>query len=104
MTTPLTYSVAIPRSPEGYDSVLQVYRTEKSFVAVRFDPAGKGGIVYLPEGAVLRVLGPSSCLSEGLEVVFEEQVYNIFKVDLFARCGPMREPRPARSRAITARA
>jgi hypothetical protein len=103
MTTPLAYSVAIPRSPERYDSVRQVYRTKKSFVAVHFDPDGKGEIGFLPEGAKLRVLGPSSCLREGVEVVFEEQVYNIFKVDLFARCGQF-APRGARGRAVTSRA
>jgi len=102
MTTPLSYSVAIPRDAVKNASVGQAYRTKKSFVAIHFDSAGKGEIGFLPEGAILRVVGPSSCLCEGLEVVFEEQVYNIFKVDLFARCSQMFEPRPARSRAAAA--
>lgn len=86
MKTLLAYSVAIPRDKEENSSVRQVYRTKTSFVAVHFNPAGKGEIGFLPEGAMLGVLGPSSSLREGLEVVFEEQVYNIFKADLFTRC------------------
>jgi len=102
MTTPLAYSVAIPRDPQRNDSVRQVYRAKKSFVAVHFDPAGKGEICFLPEGAMLRVLGPSSCLRQGIEVVSEEQVYNIFKVDLSARCSLVFEPRRARSPTVAA--
>jgi hypothetical protein len=102
MTTPLAYSVAIQRGAERNASVRQAYRIKKSFVAVHFDSAGKGEIGFLPEGSILRVIGPSSCLREGFEVVFEEQVYNIFKVDLFARCSRMFETTQARSRAVAA--
>jgi len=101
MTTPLAYSVAIPRGEARNASVRQSYRTKKSFVAVHFDD-GKGEIGFLPEGAILGIVGPSSCLREGFEILFEEQVYNVFKADLFARCSQMFEPRRARSRAVTA--
>ncbi len=58
------------------------YRLRKAFAAVHFDQAdGKGRIVILPEGAELRVTGPSS-LRECYEVVFEDRCYSIFKVDL----------------------
>jgi hypothetical protein len=86
MTTPLAYTVPIHRDQKENDSVRQVHRTKTSFGAVPFDPDGKGEIGFLPEGAMLRVLGPSSGLREGFEVEFEEQVYNIFKADLFGRC------------------
>jgi hypothetical protein len=102
MTTPFANSAAIPRDPKGNDSVRQAYRTKQSFVAVHFDSAGKGEIGFLPEGAILRIIGPSSRLGEGFEVMFEEQVYNIFKVDLFGRCSLVFEPRRGRSRAVAA--
>jgi len=102
MTTPLAYSVAIPRQVKNDASAGQGYRSLKSCVAVHFDPAGKGEIGYLPEGAVLRVIGPSACLREGFEVVFDEQVYNIFKVDLLARCSQVVEPIRAVGRAVRA--
>lgn len=102
MTTPLAYSVAIPRRPESSAFVRQAYRTKKSFVAVHFDPIGKGQIVFLPEGVTLCVIGPSSCLREGFEILFEEKVYNIFKVDLLARCSHMIEPTPGTRRAVGA--
>jgi hypothetical protein len=102
MTTPLAYSVAIPRDQERSASIRQAYRTMKSFVAVHFDPAGKGEIGFLPEGVILQIIGPSSCLREGFEVMFEERVYNIFKVDLLARCSLTFEPTRVRSRAAAA--
>ncbi len=58
-----------------------VYRLRKSFAAVQFDPVGKGCIVFLPEGAELRVVG-SSRMSGCFEVAHEDQLYNVFKVDL----------------------
>jgi hypothetical protein len=100
MTTPIGYSVAITRHTEITASIGQAYRTKTSFVAVHFDPAGKGEIIFLPEGVVLRVIGTSSCLREGFEVVFGKQVYNVFEVDLFARCSQLFEP--TRSRAVAA--
>ena len=102
MTTPIGYSAAIPRHADINASIGQAYRTNKSFVAVHFNPAGKGEIVFLPEGVMLRVTGPSSCLREGFEVVFDEQVYNIFKVDLLARCSQVVEPIRAVGRAVRA--
>ena len=102
MTTPLAYSVAIPADPERNVYVRQAYRTKTSFVAVHFNLAGKGAIGFLPAGAILRIIGPSSCLREGFEVMFEEQVYSIFKVDLIARCSEASEPIRARGRAVAA--
>ena len=104
MTTSLAYSVAIPADSERNVFVQQAYRTKKSFVAVHFNPAGKGHIGFLPEGAILRIIGPSSCLREGFEVMFAEQVYNIFEADLLARCSQASEPIRARGRAVAASA
>ena len=58
--------------------VARVYRLRKSFAAVHFDQAGKGRIVFLQEGAELRVIG-HSCLSECFEVMCDNRLYNIFK-------------------------
>src|ERR1700693_13995 len=102
MTTPSAYSVAIPRDGESSACSRKSYRTMRSFVAVHFDLAGKGEIVFLPEGAILRIVGPSSCLREGFEVMFEERVYNIFKIDLLARCRQMIEPTRTEDRAVVA--
>jgi hypothetical protein len=81
-------------------SVTRVYRIRKSFAAVHFDPAGKGRIVFLPEGAELRVIG-SSCLCECFEVLCENRHYNIFKVDLLgpwsSRIEPIRAMAAARA-------
>jgi hypothetical protein len=73
-------------SEENNLTATRTYRTTTSFVAVHFDQAGKGKIVFLPKGAELRVIGPSSCLREGFEVMFEEGPYNVFEIDLVARC------------------
>jgi len=100
MTTPIGYSVAIPRYAISNASLGQAYRTKKSFVAVHFNSAGKGEIVFLPEGVMIRVIGPSSCLREAFEVMFGKQFYNVFEVDLLARCGQILEP--TRSRAVAA--
>ena len=91
MTTPLAYTVPIHRDQKENDSVRQVYRTKTSFGAVPFDPDGKGEIGFLPEGAMLRVLGPSSCLREGFEVMLGKRFYNVFEVDLLARCSQIIE-------------
>jgi hypothetical protein len=100
MTTPIGYSVAIPRYAMSYASIGQAYRTKKSFVAVHFNSAGKGEIVFLPEGVMIRVIGPSFCLRAGFEVVFAKQFYNVFEVDLLARCSQIFEP--DRSHAVAA--
>jgi hypothetical protein len=78
------------------------YCTKTSFVAVHFDEAGKGRIVFLPNGATLRVTGPSSCLTGGFEVMFENRRYNIFEADLLARSIPICEPTRANGRAVGA--
>jgi hypothetical protein len=80
----------------------RAYRTKSSFVAVHFDQAGQGHIVFLPVGAILRVIGPSSCLREGFEVMFENRFYNIFEIDLLARSRLIREPIEVRTRAVAA--
>ena len=78
------------------------YRTKTSFVAVHFHEAGKGRIVFLPHGAILHVVGPSSCLQGGFEVILENRLYNIFEIDLFTRSSPICEPIPAQRRAVAA--
>ena len=85
---------------EKKPSAGQTYRTNTSFVAVHFDQAGKGRIVFLPETAVVRVIGPSSCLREACEVIFENEPYNVFEIDLIARSTLICAPVTARSLAI----
>jgi hypothetical protein len=80
----------------------QVFRLGKSFAAVHFEPAGRGRIVFLPEGAELRVVG-YSCVSDCFEVVCENRNYHIFKVDLLgpwsSRIEPIRAVNAAGARA-----
>jgi hypothetical protein len=102
MTTPLAYSVAIPADIEKNVFLRQAYRTKESFVAVHFNHAGKGEIGFLPKGATLRITGQSSCLREGFDIVIEEQVYSVFKVDLLARCSLASEPIVARHCPVAA--
>jgi hypothetical protein len=102
MRTAIGYSVTAARYAAITVSNGQAYRTEKPCVALRFKPEGKTAIVFLPQGAIVRVIQPSSCVREGFEVVFEEEVYNVFKVDLLTRCGKIVEPRRARSRTAVA--
>jgi hypothetical protein len=59
----------------------RAYRLRKSFAAVHFEAAAKGCIVFLPEGAEVRIVGPSS-MAKCVEVMFENRLYNMFKVDL----------------------
>jgi hypothetical protein len=66
-----------------------VYLIRKSFPAVHFEKNGKGRIVFLPEGAVLRVIGLAPRLREGFEIIYDRQLYNIFKADLL---GPWSNP------------
>lgn len=80
----------------------RMYQTKTSFVAVHFDQAGKGRIAFLPTGAMVRVMGPSSCLREGFEVTFKNELYNVFEIDLVARSTLICEPIGAKSRAIAA--
>ena len=84
--------------------VTPLYRTGKSFAVVHYEEAGKGRIVFLPEGAEVRVVGPSR-LGKCYEVMFENQLYNIFKVDLLGPWSMPIEPapvKPSRMRPIRA--
>jgi hypothetical protein len=105
MTTPVVSSnillSAVTRN-ESRATAARTYRTKTSFVAVHFDQAGKGRIVFLPEGAMLRVIGPSACLREAFEVRFENELYNVFEIDLVARSILICEPIRAKSPAIAA--
>jgi hypothetical protein len=72
----------------------RVYRISKCFAAVHFEETGKGRIVFLPRGAKLSVVGASSCLCEGFEVMYEKQFYNIFNADLLGPWSTPIEPSP----------
>jgi hypothetical protein len=75
-------------SPASPTAAARAYRIRKSFAVVHFEPAGRGRIVFLPEGAELCIVGPS-CLCECYEVLWESRFYNIFKADLL---GPWANP------------
>lgn len=60
---------------------VRIYRLRKCFAAVQFEGNGKGRIVFLPEGADLRVVGPSS-LCKCFEVLYKDRLYSIFQQDL----------------------
>ena len=103
MTTPVVSSIALLRGGAGNKSkasARRTYRTKTSFVAVHFDETGRGNIVFLPEGAALRVTGPSSCLPEGSEVTFERRTYNVFEIDLVQRSILVFETIGAKRRAL----
>jgi hypothetical protein len=105
MTTLVVSSTAIPFSATSEESqapATRACRTKTSFVAVYFPQPGRGQIGFLPEGAVLRVLRPSSCLPEGFEVLFENQKYNVFGIDLLARSTLIHDPIEAKGRAVGA--
>jgi hypothetical protein len=105
MTTPVVSSTAIPFSATSDESkapATRAYRTNTSFVAVYFPQPGRGQIVFLPEGAMLLVIGPSSCLPEGFEVMFENQIYNVFEIDLLSRSSVISEPIRAKCRTMAA--
>ena len=96
MTNPVTsFTARIPgaETDPSNDQAARVYRIGKSMAVVHFDPAAKGRIVFLPEGAELCVVGSSS-LAGCFEVLCEERLYNIFKADLMGvwsapiRCSP----------------
>ena len=57
------------------------YRLTDSLTTVHFEKDGQGRIVFLPKGAELQVVG-FSCLRECLEVMWKDQLYSVFKVDL----------------------
>jgi hypothetical protein len=105
MTTPVVSSTAtlfVATSEESKAPVTRAYCTKTSFVAVYFPEPGKGRIVFLPEGAILRVIRPSACLPEGFEVMFENQTYNVFAVDLLARSRLVHEPTRTLTRGVAA--
>lgn len=83
----MTRSSALAVSSEV--SARRIYRIRKRLAAVRFEQTGKGKIVFLPEGAELRLIGPSFCWRQGFEVIYQKQLYNIFKADLL---GPWSTP------------
>src|ERR1700722_3828282 len=70
----------------------RAYRTTTSFVAVHFNEAGKGRIAVIPNGATLQVIGRSSGLPEGFEVMFDKRLYHVFKIDLLARSSRLYAP------------
>jgi hypothetical protein len=80
----------------------RVYRTRKSFPAVHFELGAKGQIVFLPGGAELSVVGPSS-LAGCFEVLCQERLYNMFRVDLLGIWStPVKSTRNKSVRAFTA--
>lgn len=91
---PLT-TIPLPAPTENVEVPAPLYRLSKPFAAVQFDQSAKGRIVFLPEGAELRVVG-SSCLSECFEVRRDGQLYHIFKVDLLGPWSTRLKKRPVR--------
>ena len=91
-------------SKEKNPPATRTYQTKTSFVGVHFDQTGKGRIVFLPEGAIFRVIGKSSCLWEGLEVMWETRTYNIFEIDLMVRSTEVHEPSRTKGRTKAANA
>ena len=88
MTTPVVFSIAFLSgiaSSEVKSLAGRTYRSRISIPAVRFDETGRGRIVFLPMGANLCVIGPSSYLVGGVEVEFEKRAYNIFEIDVLTR-------------------
>ncbi len=67
------------RSPDLPEN--RVYRLKKEFMAIHFERGGQGQIILLPKGAELEVIG-FSCLCDCFEVLWEDQPYSLFKVDL----------------------
>jgi hypothetical protein len=100
--TPLTtIPLATPTENEAAPPQ-RVYRLRKCFAVVQFDLESKGRIVFLPEGAELRMVGPSSRLCKGFEVVCKNELYNIFQADLL---GPWSTPvKNSRRGAVRAKA
>src|ERR1700674_389123 len=79
MATPAASSMAflpVVSSAKGAARVTRAYLTKTAFVAVHFDEPGKGRITFLPKGGMLRIIGPSSCLFAGFEVMFEKRIYH----------------------------
>lgn len=104
MTSTVVSPISINRGESlenGESPVTSVYRTGKSFAVVRFEESGKGLIVFLPQGAEVRVIGPS-CIGACLEIMFENRRYNIFKVDLLGpHATPIQPGRANPTRALS---
>lgn len=91
MTNAVAPLMTIPLAPPTESSEVQaprMYRLRKSFAVVHFEASEKGRIVFLPEGADLRVVGPSA-LCKCVEVLCGNQRYHIFQEDLL---GPWSMP------------
>jgi hypothetical protein len=85
----------------GESPVAPVYRTRKCFAVVHFQEPGKGLIVFLPEMAEVRVIGPS-CIGKCVEILFENRRYNIFNADLLGPCcTPLQPSRVKPVRALS---
>jgi hypothetical protein len=89
-------------SGENIPSATRAYLTNTSFVAVHFNEAGKGRIMFLEKGSMLRIVGPSSCLREGFEVTFERRIHHVFEIDLMTRCTLIFETVKGKRRAMAA--
>jgi hypothetical protein len=96
------YGVPDVSSQKKAGSASRAYQTKTSFVAVHFDEAGKGRIVFLPGGSMLRVVGPSSYLFAGFEVIFDKRIHHVFEIDLITRSNLIFETVKAKRRAMAA--
>lgn len=83
-------------APSNENQGSRVYRLRKRFAVVQFDAEARGRIVFLPEGAELRLIG-ASCLSGLLEVLCQDDCYHIFQVDLL---GPWSVPIKSQAREL----
>jgi hypothetical protein len=90
MTTLVMSSMEIPPTPHGdsVPSAKQAYRTNYPLTAIHFNENGKGGFVFLPEGAFIRVVATSS-LKGCTEVQFEMLTCHIFRADLLSKSTPI---------------
>jgi hypothetical protein len=107
MTSAVVYlkpTLARVTSEENAPPATRMYRTRTSFVAVHFDEAGKGRIDFLPKGAELRVIGPSSLLPEGFEVKADQRIHHVFEADLICRSSLVFESIRAKRASVGARA
>lgn len=103
MTTPVVSSTTMLSSAPSDESkapATRAYRTKTPFAAVHFDQAAKGRIVFLPKGAILRIIGPSPFLGGGFEVTFKKRSYNIFEIDLITRSSLIVDPLRVTTRAV----
>jgi hypothetical protein len=105
MTTPVVPSTAmVPRVPSAEINapVTQAYCTQTSFVALHFDQAGKGKILFLPKGAILRPCWPVFLPARGFRSYVRGPLYNVFEIDLLTRSLPIGDAVRARGRAVEA--